>query len=125
MRTIKRWVRQKLENTGYVVFNANRNGIYAQDGLYSFPNSHFVDDPRFQSAYRRGVLAGNGVDSRMEWRVHVALWAANVVTGHLVIGMSAGTGVRRSQPSLRKRGSNQISGHCPTIGLGWGSVIHY
>jgi len=76
MRTIKRWVRQKLENAGYIVFNASQTGVYAQDGLYTFSNSHFVDDPRFQSAYRRGVLAGHGVDSRIQWRVHVALWAA-------------------------------------------------
>jgi len=94
MRTIKRWVRQKLENAGYIVFNANRTGVYAQDGLYTFHNSHFVEDPRFQSAYRRGVLAGHGVDSRIEWRGHVALWAAECckrVPGDFVeCGVNAG-----------------------------------
>jgi hypothetical protein len=48
-------VRQKLENAEYIVF---------------------IHDPSFQPAYRRGLLAGNGVDSRIEWRVDIALWAA-------------------------------------------------
>lgn len=94
MRTIKRWVRQKLENAGYIVFNANRTGVYAQDGIYTFNSSHFVNDARFQSAYRRGVLASHGVDSRIEWRVHVALWAAECckrVPGDFVeCGVNAG-----------------------------------
>jgi len=76
MRNIKAWVRRKLEEAGYVVFNTKPEGIYAHDGIFTFNNSHFVHDPRFQSAYHRGVLASQGVDPRIEWRLHVALWAA-------------------------------------------------
>lgn len=36
----------------------------------------FRHDRAFQEAYARGVKAGNGVDPRFEWRVHVAFWAA-------------------------------------------------
>ena len=94
MRAIKRFVREKLENAGYFVFNGNRAGVYAQDGLYTLHNSHFIHDPRFQSAYRRGVQAGHGVDAEMEWRVHVALWAADCckhVSGDFVeCGVNAG-----------------------------------
>ncbi len=76
MRVLKRWVRQKLEAAGYVVFNSRTAGVYAQDGICTFHNSHFLRDPGFQAAYQRGVQASRGVDPKIEWRVHVALWAA-------------------------------------------------
>ena len=76
MRVLKRWVRQWLEAAGYVVFNSRTAGVYAQDGIFTFHNSHFLRDPSFQAAYQRGVQASRGVDPKIEWRVHVALWAA-------------------------------------------------
>jgi hypothetical protein len=76
MGILKRWARQKLQSAGYFVFNLRTPGLYAQDGLFTFNNSHFVRDPAFQAAYRRGVQASRGVDPKMEWRVHIALWAA-------------------------------------------------
>lgn len=76
MRNVKNWVRKRLAAAGYVVFNQKAPGVYARDGLFTFNNSRFKDDPEFQAAYRRGVQAGGGVDPQMEWRVHVALWAA-------------------------------------------------
>ena len=74
---LKRWVRQKLEAMGYVAFNVRAAGFYRQDGLFTLNNSHFAEDPDFQAAYRRGVRASGGIDPEIEWRVHVALWAAN------------------------------------------------
>ena len=76
MRILKRWVRKKLEASGYFVFNVHTPGLYAHDGVFTFNNSHFAHDPDFQAAYHRGVLASRGVDPKIEWRAHVALWAA-------------------------------------------------
>ncbi len=78
---LKRWLRLKLESAGYFVFNTREETVYARDGLFTFNNSHFMRDPGFQAAYQRGVQAGNGVDPKMEWRVHVALWAAGCALG--------------------------------------------
>src|SRR5437588_7885241 len=48
---------------------------YVQYGLNSIHNHDFVRDPRFLSAYNRGVQAGQE-DYNWHWRVHVGLWAA-------------------------------------------------
>lgn len=94
MDVLKRWVRRRLEAAGYVVFNPRTAGLYAQDGLFTFNNSHFAQDPAFQAAYRRGIQASHGVDPRIEWRAHVALWAATCaarVPGDFVeCGVNAG-----------------------------------
>jgi len=81
MGVLKRWLRRKLEAAGYVVFHVPAAGLYAHDGLFTFNNSHFLQDPSFQAAYRRGVQASQGVDPKIEWRVHVALWAAGCAVG--------------------------------------------
>lgn len=81
MGILKRWLRQKLQSAGYFVFNLRAPGLYAQDGLFTFNNWRFARDPAFQAAYRRGVQVGRGVDSKIEWRVHVALWAARCALG--------------------------------------------
>lgn len=49
--------------------------VYDQDGLRSFHNHEFIEDPVFQSAYARGVEAA-GTDYNWHWRVHTGLWAA-------------------------------------------------
>ena len=70
-----------LDRAQYAIFDPlNRGGqdCYAQDGLYTIHNDRFRYDPAFRAAYARGVKAGDGVDPRMEWRVHVALWAASI-----------------------------------------------
>ena len=94
MNFLKRWVRRKLERAGYVIFNVRAAGLYAHDGLFTLNNSHFLRDPGFRAAYRRGVLASRGVDPKIEWRVHVALWAARAtvhIPGDFVeCGVNAG-----------------------------------
>ena len=55
--------------------------IYQQDGLRSVHNHEFMDDPKFQSAYQRGIKAAGGRDYNWHWRVHVGLWAARVANG--------------------------------------------
>jgi hypothetical protein len=50
--------------------------IYDQDGLRSFHNHEFMQDPVFQAAYARGVQAV-GMDYAWHWRVHTGLWAAH------------------------------------------------
>jgi hypothetical protein len=59
-----------------VVFNTRAPGCYARDSLFTANNHRFQDDPAFRVAYARGVAAGAGADPHMQWRVHVALWAA-------------------------------------------------
>jgi hypothetical protein len=63
-----------LHRAGYAIINTRRH--YDSDGLFTVHSDHFRLDPAFQRAYRRGVQATNGVDPHLEWRVHVALWAA-------------------------------------------------
>ena len=51
--------------------------VYANDGLISFHNHAFLDDPAFQRGYQRGVkAAGLGDAFPFGWRVHIGLWAA-------------------------------------------------
>jgi hypothetical protein len=71
---IKELIRKTLKQAGYVI--VNDRWFYAADGLFTVHNDHFRRDPAFRSAYQRGVQASNGVDPDIEWRVHVALWAA-------------------------------------------------
>jgi hypothetical protein len=47
-----------------------------RDGLFTVNNDHCLRDPNFLAAYARGVEASHGVDLGIQWRVHVALWAA-------------------------------------------------
>ncbi|MGH9663473.1 MAG: TylF/MycF/NovP-related O-methyltransferase [Bryobacteraceae bacterium] len=91
---MKRWIRKLLSSAGYVVFNTHANRCYARDGLFTANNDHYRNDPVFKAAYARGVAASGGVDPQMEWRVHVALWAARTALrapGHFVeCGVNAG-----------------------------------
>lgn len=72
----RRWIRRLLEARGYVVCNTRSRDYYAHDSLFTTNNDHFRGLPAFQAAYARGVLASCGVDPQIEWRLHVALWAA-------------------------------------------------
>lgn len=48
---------------------------YNQDGLATQHNADFMRDPRFADAYRVGMENGKP-STRVEWRVHIALWCA-------------------------------------------------
>jgi hypothetical protein len=74
---MKRLILKALNRAGYVVFNTRSPYGYARDGLFTMNNDHFRRDEAFRAAYARGVEASNGFDPKMEWRVHVALWAAS------------------------------------------------
>ncbi|HTQ55440.1 MAG TPA: class I SAM-dependent methyltransferase [Bryobacteraceae bacterium] len=91
---LKNWIRRRLEAAGYVVFNTRSPAYYARDSLFTTNNDHFRASPDFQAAYARGVKAGGGADPHIEWRVHVALWAAGAavrVPGDFVeCGVNAG-----------------------------------
>lgn len=63
-----------------------RTPSYDADSLVTYDKSvDFLSDPRFVSAYRRGMDSGHHIcrpkgssdDLHIEWRVHVALWAAS------------------------------------------------
>lgn len=63
---------------GYEVYKLTRPGLYSQDCLTTFNNHDFMQEPRFVAAYQRGIKA-SGVDHRIHWRAHVALWVASQV----------------------------------------------
>ena len=73
---VKQRIREWLASAGYVVFNTRATECYARDSLFTANNHHFQDDANFRAAYARGVKAANGADPHMQWRMHVALWAA-------------------------------------------------
>ena len=74
--SLKKLVKNVLRKFGYSVYRNDQGPVYDEDGLISFHNHDFMNDPSFVAAYQRGTKAGSGVDSRFHWRVHVALWAA-------------------------------------------------
>jgi len=77
---VKKLIRKALESAGYAVFNTRSPHGYAQDGLFTMHSDHFRRDQAFRAAYARGVKASQGFDPKMEWRVHVALWAASTAS---------------------------------------------
>jgi len=91
-RTIKELAKKGLAKAGIGVFRTHAS--YAQDGLVTIHNDRFRRLPSFEAAYRRGLKATDGVDPAFEWRVHVALWAAQSslrIPGHFVeCGVNAG-----------------------------------
>jgi hypothetical protein len=80
MKQLKKVLRSALDAAGYTVFNTRSPHGYARDGLFTMHRDHFRRDAAFRAAYARGVQAGQGVDPCMEWRVHVALWAASIAS---------------------------------------------
>jgi hypothetical protein len=75
---LKGLIAKAFNRAGYVVFKTRAGYGYAQDGLFTMHSDHFRRDEAFQHAYRRGVLASGGFDPKLEWRAHVALWAASL-----------------------------------------------
>ena len=72
---IQNLVKQLIGMTGYLLVRSpNAEKLYDRDGLISIHNHDFMDDPSFQKAYTRGVLAAG--DYGWQWRVHIGLWAA-------------------------------------------------
>lgn len=77
---MKRLIAKALQRAGYVVFNTRSPYGYARDSLFTMNGSPFLEDKGFREAYARGVAASQGYDPKMEWRVHVALWAASLAS---------------------------------------------
>jgi hypothetical protein len=71
-------LKKVVRSLGYEVYNLSRPGLYSQDCLTTFHNHDFIREPSFGAAYQRGIKA-SGVDHRIHWRVHVALWVASQV----------------------------------------------
>lgn len=64
-----------LTPTGYAIHRSRTERMYSHDGLMTDHNHEFIRDPRFDTAYKRGVRAAR-TDYQVEWRTHIALWAA-------------------------------------------------
>lgn len=74
---MKKLIAGMLRKAGYVVFNTRSPYGYARDGLFTMHRAPFLGDEAFRLAYARGIKASQGVDPKMEWRIHIALWAAS------------------------------------------------
>lgn len=71
---LKKLVKPLLNRFGYTALNAK--DYYSSDGLFTPHQPRFLQSDLFQTAYRRGVEASHGFDPNFEWRLHIALWAA-------------------------------------------------
>jgi hypothetical protein len=52
---------------------------YRHDGLITYHNHDFMEDPEFRRAYGRAIQAA-GWDYEIFWRFHVILWAAKLAS---------------------------------------------
>ena len=80
LRLVKQWSRKLLARAGYVCFSTRSREYYACDSLFTSNNDGFREKPFFKAAYGRGVEASAGFDPQIEWRIHVALWAARAAS---------------------------------------------
>lgn len=89
---LKKLALRLLSNAGYEVFN--KRMYHARDELYTRNQPTFLNNAAFMNAYQRGIDASHGVDPGFHWRVHIALWAADLarrVEGDFVeCGVNAG-----------------------------------
>jgi hypothetical protein len=89
---LRRPLSRALQAVGYKAVPTSL--VYQLDGLSTVHSARFRKDPRFQAAWQRALQASHGVDSGMEWRIHVGLWAASLaarVPGEFVeCGVNAG-----------------------------------
>jgi hypothetical protein len=81
-----------MSSLGYGIVNTRRH--YSSDGLHTVHAARFLSNPRFRAAYARGIQASKGFDPHFEWRVHIALTAAETalrVPGDFIeCGVNAG-----------------------------------
>lgn len=79
---IKELIATILRRLGYTLARTENTipveMLYNQDGLVSWHNSDFMNDPVFRQAYDRGLMAAEGIDPNHHWRVHIAIWAAGL-----------------------------------------------
>ena len=73
-------INRLLESTGYRIDRLrprqpDRTLCYDHDGMTTTHNHDFMRDPRFRSAYQRGVNACDD-DYDIPWRAHVTMWVA-------------------------------------------------
>lgn len=72
---VRKLINSALSKTGYTIHRIYSSGEFNHDGLITGHNHDFIHDPHFQKAYQRGVQAAP-VDYEIEWRCHIAIWAA-------------------------------------------------
>jgi hypothetical protein len=76
VKMLKSVIKAAVHATGFMLIR-REDTPYNQEGLSTFHNSEFINDPRFLVAYQRGVTGTPGQKARQSpWRLHVAMWAA-------------------------------------------------
>jgi hypothetical protein len=80
------WTTQDLE----LVVRKPRHP-YRYDGLITYHNHDFMEDPEFRRVYGRAVQAA-GWDYEIFWRFHVMLWAATLASAAEGCFIECGTG---------------------------------
>lgn len=97
-RSFKELANSLLRRFGFAIVRSENLAptklLYQQDGLVSWHNSAFMQEPAFRDAYSRGLKASQEIDPHHHWRVHVAIWSAGLalkVPGDFVeCGVNAG-----------------------------------
>lgn len=61
----------------YQIAKMNKQYTYWHDGLFTFNNADFLQDPKFVEAYRLGVETKSWRGADVQWRCYTACWCAN------------------------------------------------
>ena len=75
MRFGKKIRRKILDRLGYMVINRNFPGVFIEDGIVTYHNHSFTEDPRFIEVFDRGNKPHDKA-FMIRWRLHIALWTA-------------------------------------------------
>ena len=76
MKPLKTFARKTLKSMGYETYNLKLPNVFSEDGLTTYHNHSFTEDPAFLAAYGRSRQVIGGADHHIRWRAHVAFWAA-------------------------------------------------
>ena len=71
---LAKFLKRAAARAGIAVYKAQDR--YNQDGLFTVHSQSWRHSPEFRASYARSVEASRGIDPGLEWRVHIALWAA-------------------------------------------------
>jgi len=77
MKSLLKILPRKVKRIIHEQYTRAKGCSYNRDGLITFHQSDFLNDPLFRESYRLGKATGSWGSADIEWRVYVACWAAN------------------------------------------------